>query len=161
MSRILFTVGGSSCQHPWGRLRGLAREGVSPGPHPGGFPGPHLGRGLQATPGGSGVSQPRAGGYKLACTEANTPLPQQTATAVGGMYPTGMHSCNLNLIRHSFHNTPQIVHILCYVEIDLTTGKIKSSKSCILGQTEEYLLPNKFQCQKLKQVPLHQLIYIN
>ena len=45
----------------------------SPGPHPGGSPGPH--------PGGV-VSQ-----------HALRQTPQQTATAVGGTYPTGMHSC--------------------------------------------------------------------
>ena len=48
-------------------------------PLPRGCPGPHLG-GVQA----------QAGGVP-ACTEADTP--QQTATAVDGMHPTGMHSC--------------------------------------------------------------------
>ena len=50
-----------------------------------------------------GVSRPTQGvgvvcaqaqvwGYIPACTEADTPPPKQTATAVGGMHPTGMHS---------------------------------------------------------------------
>ena len=29
----------------------------------------------------------------LACTEADHPLPPTTATAAGGMHPTGMHLC--------------------------------------------------------------------
>ena len=66
--------------HPGGRLRGLAGRG-SPGPHPG------------------RVCIP-------ACTEADTALPQQTATAAGGMHPTGMHSflyLKLNWEGKGFH----------------------------------------------------------
>ena len=46
---------------------------------PGGSPGPHLGGGCIPT-----------------CTEADPSPSPWTATAVGGTYPTGMHSCLLN-----------------------------------------------------------------
>ena len=51
-------------------------------PHPGGSPGPHL-----------GASRPRPRGCIPACTEVDTPPPQQTTTAVVSTHPTGMHSC--------------------------------------------------------------------
>ena len=58
----------------------------------GGVPDPHPG-GLQAQP--CGVSRPTQGWMVgiPACTVESTPL-QQTATAAGGMHPTGMHSCS-------------------------------------------------------------------
>ena len=75
VSVILSTGGGGilACiaglqTHTQGRkFRGLAGGG-SPGPHP------------------WGVGIP-------ACTEAEPPPPQQTATAASGTHPTGMHSC--------------------------------------------------------------------
>ena len=75
-------AGGSPGPHPGGKLRGLA--GGSQVPHPEG-PGSHRKGGLQAHTLGR-VCIP-------ACTEADTPLPEQTATAAGGTHPTGMHSC--------------------------------------------------------------------
>ena len=94
------TPGGSPGPHPGGRLRGLARRGSS-GPHPGGRLGVWLG-GSMPTPEGVSRPIPRGGGSPgphpgggciPACTEADTPRPQQTATAAGGTHPTGMHSC--------------------------------------------------------------------
>ena len=43
-----------------------------------------------SAPGGE-VSAP--GGGIPACTEADTPLPGETATAADDTHPTGMHSC--------------------------------------------------------------------
>ena len=55
----------------------------SPDPHPGGCLQAHTKRG--------GLQTPTQGvGGIPACTEANTP--QQMASAVGSMHPTGMHS---------------------------------------------------------------------
>ena len=97
----------STDPHPGGRLRGLAWGG-SPGPHPGGeaggsslggSPGPHPGGSWGVWPGGS--PGPHLGGcisQDPAFTEADTPLPQQMATAAGGMHPTGMDSC----LHHKF-----------------------------------------------------------
>ena len=48
----------------------------------GGYPGQHPGGGLGVWLGGI-----------PACTEADPPAHQQTATAAGGTNPTGMHSC--------------------------------------------------------------------
>ena len=49
----------------------------------------------RSRPEGGVVSSPRQGVCIPACTEADThtPSPQQTATAVDGTHPTGMHSC--------------------------------------------------------------------
>ena len=85
------------------------------GPHPGGMLGVWPGgvsrptsreeiggsggRGVQAHTWGVvqaytwGGSRPRPGKCIPACTEADTPSPQQMASAVGGTHPTGMHSC--------------------------------------------------------------------
>ena len=70
MSRILST-GGCLQAHTQGEVEGsvLGRS-----------PGPHL-EGVQA----------QTWRCIPACTEAD--IPQQTATAVGGTHPTGMHSC--------------------------------------------------------------------
>ena len=89
--------------------------GVSPGPHPGGRLGDlqaHIGGGevgglAGGSPGlhlGGGAPGPHLGGFQAqapgecipACTEADPP--KQMATAVGGMHPTGMHSCNCKFI---------------------------------------------------------------
>ena len=72
------TPGGCPGPHPGGCPG--HQVGGCPGPHPGGCPGPHLGA-------------PGPGGFIPACTEADTPPPQQMATTAGGMHPTGMHSC--------------------------------------------------------------------
>ena len=84
---VSHSVHGGGClgPHPGGRLGGV---------WPGGCPGPHLGVGVCVYGGvqaqGRGV-QAQAWGGIPACTEADTP--QQTATAVGGTYNTGMYSC--------------------------------------------------------------------
>ena len=87
---------GSPGPHPGGKLRGLAR-GV---------------RGLQAHTWGEGVLQahtwvvsrptprgifkgPHMGGVSHHALRQTPPL---TATAVGGMHPTGMHSCFSNIL---------------------------------------------------------------
>ena len=58
----------------------------------GGCLGPGLGR-LRDLPGG-GVSRPRPGGVSQhALRKTPPPHPQQTATAMDGTHPTGMHSC--------------------------------------------------------------------
>ena len=77
---------GSPGPHPGRRLRGLAGGGRSPCPHPGGGEVEGSGQGGFSSPTPRGVCIP-------ACIEADTPLPQQTATAAGGTHPTGMHSC--------------------------------------------------------------------
>ena len=52
----------------------------------GGYPRP--------TPGGGAQAQAGVGGGCIpACTEADSPPAKQTASAAGGMHPTGMHSC--------------------------------------------------------------------
>ena len=76
---------GVSRPTPRGKLRGQA-WGVSR-PTPGGC--------LQAHTQGVPRHTP-SGGIIPACTEADTP-PQQMATAVGGMHPTGMHSCSYRI----------------------------------------------------------------
>ena len=77
-----------------GRLRGLAGGGVSR-PTPGrgevegsgrGSPGPHLGEVVVRSPG----SHP---GGEVSQHALRQMPPPQTATAVGGTHPTGMHSC--------------------------------------------------------------------
>ena len=88
--------GGGLQAHTQGKLRGLALgvsrstpRGEVEGSGLGGSPDPHLG----------GVSRPTPRGLQVytrgvcipACTEADTPW--QTATAVGGLHPAGMHSC--------------------------------------------------------------------
>ena len=84
--------------HPGGgELRGLAWAG-SPGPHPGGkLRG--LARGVSRSTPGEGVSRPTPRDVCIpACTEADNPL-QQTATAVGGTHPTGIHCITMKLTR--------------------------------------------------------------
>ena len=75
---------GVSSTGPGGCLPGgVSRPG--PGRLPGGCPGPGWG------------GCPGPGGCIPRCTEADTPPPQQTATAADGTHPTGMHSCsNIN-----------------------------------------------------------------
>ena len=88
-TRVCLYTGGCLGLGPGGRLRGLV--GRCLGPDPGGR--------LGVWP-GEGVSRPRPrgmlGGLAGGCVQAQawsrTPA-QQTATAVGGMHPTGMHSC--------------------------------------------------------------------
>ena len=67
-------LAGVQADHTQGRGWRVWLGGYS-GPDPGGSLGPRLGR----------------RGCIQACTEADTP-PQQTATAVGGTHPTGIHS---------------------------------------------------------------------
>ena len=108
VSVILFTGGGGGVvsQHALQLSRPTAREevegsgfggGGSPGPHSGGklegsglgrSPGPHRGD-LRSTPKG-GVYRPHPGVSQHALRQTR---PNQTATAVGGTHPTGMHSC--------------------------------------------------------------------
>ena len=86
--------GGSPDPHLGGKLGvwwGVSR------PTPGGSPGPHLGD-LQAV----------GGGWIPACTKADTPLPQQTATAAGGTHPTGIDL-------HSFSILNQFVVSICFL----------------------------------------------
>ena len=72
---------------PGWRLGGVA--GGCLGPHPGG------GWGVdRPTPKGC-VSRPTPGGVSQHALR-QTPPPKQTATAAGGMHPTGMHSCYCN-----------------------------------------------------------------
>ena len=87
-------LGGLQTHTQGGKLRGLAWGvsrptpgwGFSPSQHSGGSPGPHPG----------GVSRPIHGGGGIpVCAEADT-SPHQTATAAGGMHPTGMHPCGKN-----------------------------------------------------------------
>ena len=115
--RLRGLVGGSAGPHPEGKLRGLGglqahtqgggklrglggglqahTQGGSWGVWPGGSPGPHPGGGWGVWLGGGGVSMPTPNGCIPASTEADTPLPQQMANAVGGTHHTGMHSCFL------------------------------------------------------------------
>ena len=73
------TLGGGVQTHTQGVSRPTPRRGVQA--HTQGGPGPGLG----------GMPSPR--GCIPTCTETDTPPPpQQTATAVGGTHPTGMHS---------------------------------------------------------------------
>ena len=74
--------------HPGGKLRGLARRGVSRPTPKGEVEGFGLG-GLQAHTQGVSRPTPSMGGCIPACTEADPPM----ATAAGGTHPTGMHSC--------------------------------------------------------------------
>ena len=81
-------VGGVVSQHasrptPKGEVEGSG-QGESSGPNPGG----RL-RGLA----GGWVSRPTPRGVYPTMHRADTPLPQQMATAPGGTHPTGMHSC--------------------------------------------------------------------
>ena len=103
--------GGSPGPHPEGRLKGLAGGGLQAHTR-GKVEGSDKGvsrptprgrsRGLAtgvSRPTPRGAVQAQAQGCIPACTEADPP-PQQTATAAGGMYPTGMHSCrNCNGLR--------------------------------------------------------------
>ena len=57
----------------------------SPGPHPGGK--------LGGLAWGVGGSRPTPGGWGVSQDALRQIPPQQTATAVGGTHPTGMHSC--------------------------------------------------------------------
>ena len=110
MSRILSTGGGACLgPGPWGasrpRLGVSARKGGVSRPRPQGCvsrPRPRRG-GVSVQEGcpGSGLGVggcPGPGGVQArgvcipACTETDTPRPQQTATAAGGTHPTGMHS---------------------------------------------------------------------
>ena len=110
------TWGGVSRPTPMGSLRGLAWEvsgqhqggawgvwpGGSPGPHPGGSwgvwpeggcPGPHPGGVSRLTP--RGLQAHTWGVFEHALRQMPPPTthPQLTATAAGGMHPTGMHFC--------------------------------------------------------------------
>ena len=115
---------GVSRPTPRGKVEGSGHGGSpgphlqgSPGPHPGGSPGPHLGV-SRLTPRG-GIQAHTQGGLQVhtwrgvcipACTEVDTPTahpnppPPWTATAVGGMHPTGMHSCFMEFSVISFQN---------------------------------------------------------
>ena len=68
---------------------GLARGCL--GPDPGGRLGGLARRSIQAHT--RGVSRPRPRGEGAVSQHALRQTPQQTATAVGGTHPTGMHSC--------------------------------------------------------------------
>ena len=100
--------------HPRESLRHLVGEGGSPGPHPGGSWGVWSGGGLQAhTQGGrlrgltGGSPDPHLGGFSRPTPGRGSPGPHLgglsrptlrqtplTATAVGSMYSSGMHSCS-------------------------------------------------------------------
>ena len=80
--------GGSPCQGVF--LPGGLLAGGSPGPHLGGLQA-HTRGFFRQTSEGEGIP---------GCTEADTPPPQQTATAVGGTHPTGMHSCLVKILRN-------------------------------------------------------------
>ena len=93
---------------PRGEVEGSGLGG-SPGPHPGGSSGTHV---------GEGVSRPTPGGVSQHALR-QTP-PQQTTTAAGGTHPTGMHSCFIFRLR--FVDTPK--HREAESETDLDTDKL-------------------------------------
>ena len=113
----IFCSGGGEVGSPGPLLGGCwgVWLGGSAGPHPGEMLGGLAGGGLRPThggcwgvwPGGSrptpeeGVSRPRLGEWGAcipACTEADTPPPQQMATAASGTHPTGMQSCSIYIL---------------------------------------------------------------
>ena len=93
---------GVSRPTPRGRLRGLARGASRPTPR-GEVEGSGQG-GLQAhtqgvsRPTSGGVSRPTPGAVCASQHALRQTPPQLMATATGGAHPTGMHSCNLNVV---------------------------------------------------------------
>ena len=88
-------LGGLQTPHPGGEVEGSGLGGVSrPTPGWGFSPSQHSGGVSRPTPGGGLQAHTRGGGIPV-CAEADT-SPHQTATAAGGMHPTGMHPCGKN-----------------------------------------------------------------